>query len=279
MFLGALAVATGLVIAGGCAKKEAEPTAQAGPNNVNVTAADYAFLSPDSIPAGLELFHLVNRGPALHHLQIVQLLDGKTVTDLTNAMRNPGPPPPWVKWVGGPNAAVPSGGDTTAAFLTLPAGNYALLCLIPDSTGTPHVALGMVKPLTVTASSATPAAEPPSDIQIHLTDYDFTITGALTPGLHNIRIVNDGPQTHEMLVAALAPGKSAKDLVDWIHAGFKGMPPAKPIGGAAALGSGAEQMVTVQLAPGNYGLFCFLPDIKDGKEHVAHGMVKQITVN
>ena len=34
----------------------------------------------------------------------------------------------------------------------------------------------------------------------------------------------------------------------------------------------------VDLEPGEYGLFCFLPDAKDGKPHVAHGMVKQITV-
>jgi len=36
--------------------------------------------------------------------------------------------------------------------------------------------------------------------------------------------------------------------------------------------------VDLDLAPGEYGLLCFLPDAKDGKPHFVHGMHKQITV-
>jgi len=35
---------------------------------------------------------------------------------------------------------------------------------------------------------------------------------------------------------------------------------------------------TADFTPGNYILMCFLPDAKDGKPHLAHGMTKQITV-
>ena len=35
---------------------------------------------------------------------------------------------------------------------------------------------------------------------------------------------------------------------------------------------------TVDLEPGEYALICFIPDDKDGKPHVAHGMISQITV-
>ena len=35
---------------------------------------------------------------------------------------------------------------------------------------------------------------------------------------------------------------------------------------------------TADFAPGKYGLICFLPDAKDGKPHLAHGMVREITV-
>jgi len=275
--VGTFAAACALAAAG-CAKKEAAPVAQAGPNHVIVTATDYAFTAPDTVAAGLEMIHLVNKGPSVHHLQVVALDSGKTVADLTAAMKNPGPPPAWMHLVGGPNAAAPTGVDTSVAYLTLAAGNYALLCVIPDSAGVPHFAHGMMRALTVTASAATPAMEPHPDVVIHLKDYDFTIMGNLTPGSHTVRIVNDGPQPHEMLLAAMAPGKLAKDFTGWVDRGMKGMPPAKPLGGATGLAPGGHMTMPVTLAAGNYALICFLPDAKDGKEHFRHGMVKDVKV-
>jgi hypothetical protein len=32
------------------------------------------------------------------------------------------------------------------------------------------------------------------------------------------------------------------------------------------------------MTPGNYVMLCFLPDAKDGKPHLDHGMVKEFTV-
>ncbi len=277
---GTLAAALALAAAG-CAKKQAPaPAAQAGPNHVIVTAQDFSFTAPDSVPSGLEMFHLVNRGPSIHHLQIVELLDGKTVADLMAAMKNPGPPPAWVRWVGGPNAVAPTGTDTSVAWVTLGAGNYALMCLVPDTAGVPHFAHGMVRALTVTHSDLTPAAEPTADVVIHLKDYQFDITGHLTAGAHTIRVVNDGPQMHEMLIAQLAPHKKAVDLVNWVErAKMRGVPPGRPMGGATALGPGAAEVIAVTLPAGNYGLFCFLPDAKDGKDHVMHGMAKDLKVS
>jgi uncharacterized cupredoxin-like copper-binding protein len=44
------------------------------------------------------------------------------------------------------------------------------------------------------------------------------------------------------------------------------------------IGPNQENWLTVDLEPGEYALYCFLPDAKDGKEHLQHGMLKQITV-
>jgi uncharacterized cupredoxin-like copper-binding protein len=277
--LGTLGLAVAVALAAGCAKKEAEPARQAGPNHIVVTAADYAFQAPDSITAGLEMFHLVNQGPSIHHIQIVQLDSGKTLADLMTALKNPGPPPAWAHMIGGPNAAAPTGVDTTVAYLTLAAGNYALICLVPDSAGVPHFVKGMARALVVTPSAATPATEPQADVVVHLTDYAFAVTGSLTAGTHTIRVVNDGPQAHEMVMASLAPRKKATDLVKWVDAGMRGMPPGKPIGGTSALDPHGHVTLAATFAKGNYALICFLPDAKDGKEHSQHGMVKDLTVN
>ncbi len=276
--LGPLSIAVAL--AAGCAKKPAPPVAQAGPNHVIVTATDFAFTAPDSISAGLEMFHLANHGPSIHHVQVVQLDSGKTVADLMNAMRNPGPPPAWARFIGGPNAVAPVPTDTSVAWLTLTPGNYALICLVPDTAGVPHLAKGMVRPLTVTKNDSTPAPAPQADVVIHLNDYGFDITGNLTAGAHTIRVVNDGPQPHEMLIAQMAPRKKAMDLANWVQTGrMRGAPPARPLGGAATLAPGASQVIAVTLTAGNYGLVCFVPDAKDGKPHAMHGMVKDLTVS
>ena len=45
---------------------------------VTITASDFRFDAPDSIPAGLTTFNLVGVGPELHHMQILRLEQGKT---------------------------------------------------------------------------------------------------------------------------------------------------------------------------------------------------------
>src|SRR2546430_11893031 len=80
----------------------------AGPSLITITATDYAFGVPDTIPAGLTTFRLVNQGKELHHANLVRLGEGKTVADfqtgLAAAMTNHMPPPTFMGFAGGPNA-------------------------------------------------------------------------------------------------------------------------------------------------------------------------------
>ena len=57
-----------------------------------------------------------------------------------------------------------------------------------------------------------------------------------------------------------------------------GPPPGTPIGGVSGVKSGQTAYVTTELTPGRYAFFCFIPDVKDGKMHVEHGMTKEIEV-
>ena len=45
-----------------------------------------------------------------------------------------------------------------------------------------------------------------------------------------------------------------------------------------SMAQGVVNDVVVDLTPGEYALLCFVPDAGDGKPHVAHGMVRQVTV-
>jgi len=251
------------------------PAAPAKAPIVHVSGMDFSFDAPDVIPAGLTEFRFMNKGPSLHHMQILKLEGGKTVDDLRAALANPGPPPAWVKEVGGPNAPAP--GVESNATLMLEPGNYALICFV-DIGGPPHFMKGMVKALRVTASSDASAPTPKVDATATLFDYGFKLSSPIQAGTRTIRVLNGGTQHHEIELVRLPPGVSVNDFMKWLGK-MEGPPPGMPLGGVSGLDVGGSQYFTADFAPGNYALICFLPDAKDGKPHFAHGMIQQITVN
>ena len=256
----------------------ADRAAPEAPRVVTVTARDYTFEAPDTVPAGMTTFRLVNAGPELHHVQLIRLDSGRTMTDVREGLANAhaGPLPGWMVTVGGPNAPAPQA--EAVATLDLQPGNYAIVCVIPSPDGTLHVMKGMARPLTVTPSgSATAAAPPKADVTIRLVDYAFDMPATVPPGRRTFRVENAAAQPHELFIAQLAPGKKATDLVAWSEK-MQGPPPGKPLGGATFMAKDVVNYFTVDLEPGTYALLCFVPDAKDGKPHVAHGMVREFTV-
>lgn len=244
---------------------------------VTIHAKDFAYDAPKSIAAGLTTFRLVNDGTQLHHASIVKLDKGKTVKDVEAALKSDGPPPAWLKAVGGPNAAAP--GATIEATLDLAPGNYVVLCFIPSpGEQMPHAAKGMVMPFTVTAAGgvtqagATYAPTPVPDVHLELKDYGFKFSKPITAGKHTIHIMNDGPQDHEAILIQLAPGKHLSDFTAWASTGgMKGPPPARPMAGIAAMGKGRTAIVTDDFTPGTYAITCFVA-APDKKMHAEHGM-------
>jgi hypothetical protein len=241
---------------------------------VRVTGEDFKFDAPDIIPAGLTEFRFLNKGPSLHHMAILKLSGGKTVDDLNAALSKPGPPPSWVKEVGGPNAAAP--GLESNATLNLEPGNYALICFV-DLGGPPHFVKGMVRALRVVPAKGANAPKPKADITATLADYNFQLSSPIRPGKHTIRVHNVGAQHHEIQVVQLVPGASLGDFMKWMQT-MQGPPLGKALGGVAGLEPGMSQYFSADFVAGNYVLICFLPDAKDGKPHFAHGMTQQIEV-
>jgi hypothetical protein len=242
---------------------------------VTVTGKDFKFDAPDEIPAGLTEFRFLNKGPSIHHMQILRLTNGKTFGDLSAALKRQGPPPKWMKEVGGPNAPAP--GMESNATLMLEPGNYAIICFV-DIGGAPHFTKGMVRPFKVVAASGPAATTPTPDVTATLYDYNFRLSAPILAGTRTIKVQNTASQPHELELVQLAPGKTANDFLAWAGGGMKGPPPAKPIGGIAGLERGMSQTFTANFTPGNYALICFIPDAKDGKPHFTHGMTKDFSV-
>jgi len=282
--LARVAAAAAALILAGCAKTEtpaadtpatAAPAAAAMPNMVSFTAKEFAFEGPDSIPAGLTMFHLTGAGKELHHVQLIKLEEGKTVADFLAATKVAGPPPSWAVPYGGVNPGAP--GETTIATQVMEPGNYAMVCFIESPDHVPHIAKGMAKALTVTGASAANTTEPTADVTMTLSDYAFTLSKPLAAGRQSIKVENAAAQPHEVVLVQLAPGKTIEDLGKW-SVDMKGPPPGKPMGGIPAFMKGKNAYFEATLTPGDYALICFVPDTKDGKPHYAHGMAQQFKV-
>ena len=62
-------------------------TAQS-PNSVTIKAVDYAFESPDTIPAGPTLFTFENHGTVRHEVAISRLKAGHSFAEVTATLRS-----------------------------------------------------------------------------------------------------------------------------------------------------------------------------------------------
>jgi uncharacterized cupredoxin-like copper-binding protein len=248
-----------------------------GIRTVTVTASDYSFNAPDSIPAGMTEIRLLNRGTEMHHVMLIRLDAGKTMADLAAAMKPEAPFPAWAREVGGPQT--PGPGGESNAILRLVAGRYAMICVIPSPDGKAHVMKGMAKEIVVTpASSNTANANIRVTSTMTLFDYAFQLSQPLAAGRQTIRVKNTAEQSHEVVFLKLQPGKKVADMLAWMQK-MEGPPPGAPIGGTTPMARGEENLVTLDLAPGDYGLICFVPDAKDAKPHLMHGMMTQLTIS
>ena len=253
------------------------PPSLAKPRVVTVTAHDFAFDFPASIPAGLTTFRLLNKGKQGHHFTVMRLDNGKTAGDGLAALikAGQGPRPAWLHPIGGPNAVNP-GGESNATFVLEP-GNYIAFCEVPGPDPAPHFAKGMVKGFTVTAPSRGEPL-PKADMTIQLTDFDFVFPKPLTRGRHVIAVTNTGKQSHMLVINRNPPGKGNKEFLDWAFDPKGKLAPGEAAGGVTEIAPGATVLMERNFQPGRYGLFCFTPDAKSGKPHFMLGMQKEIEV-
>jgi len=265
------------------------------PNLVSLTATEYAFGAPDTIPAGWTTFRLANRGQEIHYGHIVRLEPGKTVQELVDAyaeaIRTSGPRPKWVTRFGGPGGAFP--GDSSSVTQYLEPGSYVWICPIEDSSGNPHFSKGEFKPFVIRGGDdvvADPAARPEATTVIRLLDFSFALDSLVPAGRHTVRVENAGVEPHDLVVMKLMPGKTAADLMAGLNPerarrpDQAGEPPA-PLeslvtgaGGIAAIGPGMESFFEADWSPGEYLLVC-MATAPDGRSHIEHGMMKQFRIH
>jgi uncharacterized cupredoxin-like copper-binding protein len=117
----------------------------------------------------------------------------------------------------------------------------------------------------------------PNVVTVVANDFTFEAPTQIPAGLTRFVLKGQGKEIHHATIAKLEEGKTVADL----QAAFKtpGPPPSWVtfVGGPNVPDPGAEANATVDLAPGNYALICFV-DTPDKVPHFAKGMVHGFTV-
>ena len=245
--------------------------------SVAIGSGDFYYTAPDVIEGGLVTIEYSNAGPEPHHAQIVRLPDSVSLEQFSAALAGDEKAVfGLVQQVGGAAAVAP--GRTTEVALTLDAGTYALICVIPTpSDGIRHFAKGMVKPFLVTPAMA--PVEPPAIVgTISLRDFTFDMPDTIAAGRSVYAVTNEGPaQPHEVAFVKLAPGKTAEDARQAIM-NPGGRPPFEPVGGFQSTDVAGGGYVTMDLEPGEYAAICRVTEPISGVSHVHLGMVKGFSV-
>jgi uncharacterized cupredoxin-like copper-binding protein len=249
---------------------------------ITIHAVDFSYNAPTQIQSGLVTVTMINDGHEDHQAQLARLNDGVTMDQLMAALqKSPEDALPLVALAGGPNVIAP--GQKQTVTVNLSAGNYVLLCFVSGSDNVPHLAKGMVAPLTVAATpgnaSGAPAAvaEPQSTGSVSLQDFAIAVPDKVQAGSQVWKVTNNGPEPHEFGLVRMEDGKTAQDFQAFMQ-NPNGQPPFSSVGGLGALAPNTSGWVNLDLKPGTYVALCFVPDPKTGKSHAELGMVTSFTV-
>jgi uncharacterized cupredoxin-like copper-binding protein len=252
------------------------------PHVVTVYTADYAFTAPDTIGSGPTTFHLVNRGPSMHHMVMFALRPGVTLARfdhlmLTDSTDGSGHDGTGIVKVGGLDLA--DGAKEGTVTLDLAPGTYVFTCLLPlpDHSGT-HRSRGMFRQLTVVPGKSKAASLPSPDLVVHLTDFAYDVPATLRAGHHLVRFENDGKHPHMAVIHRMSPGKTIADEKAWLASGGRGAEPSVSAGGATDLAPGRASLNALDLPPGRYFMACSASEGTAPRMHFQVGMFREFDV-
>jgi hypothetical protein len=180
-------------------------------NEVTITATEYSFDAPESIPAGWNRITLVNQGELPHDLLLFRIEEGRTLDDVMAALEAEGPPE-WAEFFG---SATAEGGGSNWFASNLSPGTYVYLSFGEGEDGPPDAAQGMIGTLEVTEASGPIAETPPinEDVSIEMVDFQFIVNGTISADEQVLRLSNTGTEMHEVIFFRLHEGNTIDDFM------------------------------------------------------------------
>lgn len=251
-------------------------------NIVEVTAQNYRFEMPDSIPSGWTTFKLINLDSCEHFMYLSLIPDSISfdtyhqkvsrsfdiIVDSLKAGKSKAEAgsmfgklfPSWfftdVKVMGG--TGIISRGKTAVTTIKLIPGKYEVECYI-KMNGVFHSSMGMHHVLYVTKDSAD-TMPPKADADITLLNDKIETEGKIKSG-RNIFAVHYkelpkaglGNDVHLIRMGNSTNIDSIEQWMDWMNVkGLESPAPAEFLGGVQEMPVGYTSYFTVNLEPGNY---------------------------
>ena len=274
---------------GAAAEPPATQTTVPVPPSVTITARDYGFDVPPEIEGGVIRVTLQNDGKLKHEAVIVATGDtplDRVKKDLTPIVSGAGKAAPDYLHFRGGVSLVP-GGTSEMAFVTLPVGNYAVVCTLTDAdslnadAGPPsktqqrfHYDLGMATAFTIKKTNSAPM--PPTDGTVVARDWAFELP-PLVPGFRVFTFRNDGQQDHSLAVAEFPDGMdeaSARQAFETVLAADADHPPPddtptpEDVAFAGPLSPGAQSTFPMNFkVHRTYVFACYMSDRAGGPLH------------
>lgn len=229
--------------------------------------------APESAEAGLAEITVTNDSKGEADLQLIRVEGDRTpeevVKGLGQAIQGQSFPE-WFFTAGGIGVLKP-GQSATVTQVLQPGDYYAF-----NTSGGPPDAksAAMTK---VTGEESDEEIEG-GEATVEGAEYVFNAE-TLPAGATEILFDNIGAQPHHLIASPLKGDSTAEDAEKFFKT-EQGAPPMEEKGtvSTAVLEGGEAQLVTLDLEPGRYALYCFITDRKGGPPHVFKGMVDEVEV-
>lgn len=231
------------------------------------------IVAPEKAEAGLAEITFTNKSEVPSDLQLIRVEGDRTpkevIEGLGEAIRG-NAFPDWLFAAGGVGSIEP--GESASVEQVLQPGDYYALnteAVLPETKSTA---------MTEVTGEESDAEIGEGEATVEAAEYVFNAE-TLPSGPVEIAFDNIGAQPHHLIAAKIKGDATAED----VEAAFKEneTPPLeikeRPQV-TAVLEGGEGQLVTLDLEPGRYVLYCFITDRQGGEPHALKGMVDEVEV-
>jgi hypothetical protein len=248
------------------ANDEPEATTETDAANVlSITARDYSFEVDGDAGAGALTIDVANEGKEWHEIVMAKLQEDKTLDDVREALENAGEDEdPFEAFEEESGTQIDDLGGSqfpqTSYEITgggVEAGDYALICFVPNEEGKSHWSLGMLGEFTIGEGAGDADTGPAPDITYTIGDEGLEGPSEVDAGETSIRIVNDSSGTKELGLLRIKDGKTPKDVADSLAGADEGPPPpaTAPFDFFAyVFDAEQDRTISVDLTPGRWAL-------------------------
>lgn len=265
----ALVAATALVACGDSDSEDAQELSF----TVESKGKSSAIAAPETAEAGLAEITLTNDSDAEADMQLIRVEGERNPEEVVDGLGKAVQGqsfPDWFFAAGGVGSLGP--GETATVTQVLQPGDYYAF---NTSGGPPSAeAAGMTE---VTGERSDEELEE-GEATVEAAEYVFN-TETLPSGATEIAFDNIGAQPHHLIASPIKGEATAADVEKFFKT-EQGAPPLEEKGtkSTAVVEGGEGQLVTLDLEPGRYALYCFITDREGGPPHVFKGMVDEVEV-